>query len=151
MRSASNPADAFPPTSGKSRTPVHCLLLKCYVTSTETEGLLGTGTQDGHLDFYTAWLLSSESTQLTSVKQCSSLCCKPNFLLHKNCIIVIACSVCLSWDFAILRHRSGTHRICSLSCDSRPQKPLIRLTRDCRMEVWEEGDYTPIATLSPPE
>ena len=29
-------------------------LLKCYFTSTETVGLLGTGAQDGHLDFYTA-------------------------------------------------------------------------------------------------
>ena len=27
--------------------------LKCYFTSTETGGLLGTGAQDGHLDFHT--------------------------------------------------------------------------------------------------
>ena len=30
------------------------LLLKCCFTSTETIGLLGTGSQDGHLDFHTA-------------------------------------------------------------------------------------------------
>ena len=30
------------------------LLLKCCFTSTETEGLLGTGAQDGSLDFHTA-------------------------------------------------------------------------------------------------
>ena len=29
-------------------------LLKCGFTSTETVGLLGTGDQDGHLDFHTA-------------------------------------------------------------------------------------------------
>ena len=29
-------------------------LLKCCFTSTETLGLLGTGAQDGHLDFHTA-------------------------------------------------------------------------------------------------
>ena len=29
-------------------------LLKCCFTSTETIGLLGTGAQDGHLDFHTA-------------------------------------------------------------------------------------------------
>ena len=28
--------------------------LKCCFTSTETIGLLGTGAQDGHLDFHTA-------------------------------------------------------------------------------------------------
>ena len=28
--------------------------LKCCFTSTETVGLLGTGDQDGHLDFHTA-------------------------------------------------------------------------------------------------
>ena len=28
------------------------LLLKCCFTSTETIGLLGTGAQDGHLDFH---------------------------------------------------------------------------------------------------
>ena len=28
--------------------------LKCCFTSTETVGLLGTGAQDGHLDFHTA-------------------------------------------------------------------------------------------------
>ena len=34
------------------------LLLKCCFTSTETAGLLGTGTQDVHLDFHTAPELS---------------------------------------------------------------------------------------------
>ena len=29
-------------------------LVECCFTSTETVGLLGTGTQDGHLDFHTA-------------------------------------------------------------------------------------------------
>ena len=29
--------------------------MKCYFTSTETVGLLGTGAQDVHLDFHTAW------------------------------------------------------------------------------------------------
>ena len=31
-----------------------CRLVECRVTSTETVGLLGTGAQDGHLDFHTA-------------------------------------------------------------------------------------------------
>ena len=30
------------------------MLLKCCFTSTETVGLLGTGAEDVHLDFYTA-------------------------------------------------------------------------------------------------
>ena len=30
------------------------LMLKCCFTSTETVGVLGTGAQDGHLDFHTA-------------------------------------------------------------------------------------------------
>ena len=29
-------------------------MTKCCLTSTETVGLLGTGAQDGHLDFHTA-------------------------------------------------------------------------------------------------
>ena len=33
---------------------IRLLLLKCCFTSTETVGLLGTGAQDGHLDFHTA-------------------------------------------------------------------------------------------------
>ena len=32
----------------------HWLLLKSCFTSTETVGLIGTGAQDGHLDFHTA-------------------------------------------------------------------------------------------------
>ena len=34
------------------------LLLKCCFTSTETVGLLGTGAQNGHLDFHTQLLTS---------------------------------------------------------------------------------------------
>ena len=30
------------------------VLLKCCFTASETVGLLGTGAQDGHLDFHTA-------------------------------------------------------------------------------------------------
>ena len=37
-----------------SRSFLLLLLLKCSFTSTETVGLLGTGAQDGHLDFHTA-------------------------------------------------------------------------------------------------
>ena len=37
-----------------SRTLYQLMLLKCCFTSTETVGLLGTGAQDGHLDFHTA-------------------------------------------------------------------------------------------------
>ena len=38
------------------------MLVECCFTSTQTVGLLGTGAQDGHLDFHTAselgtWLL----------------------------------------------------------------------------------------------
>ena len=33
--------------------PQRCLV-ECCFTSTETVGLLGTGAQDGHLDFHTA-------------------------------------------------------------------------------------------------
>ena len=56
-------------------------LLKCCFTSTETVGLLGTGAQDGHLDFHTApklwtWLLllcSSVDILGTSWDQCVSM------------------------------------------------------------------------------
>ena len=37
MRSASNPADAFPPTSRKSRTPVHCACAKIEVSDNQSE------------------------------------------------------------------------------------------------------------------
>ena len=37
-----------------SRSFLLLLLLKCSFTSTEIVGLLGTGAQDGHLDFHTA-------------------------------------------------------------------------------------------------
>ena len=30
------------------------MIVECCFTSTETVGLLGTGSQDGHLDFHTA-------------------------------------------------------------------------------------------------
>ena len=45
------------------------LSVECYFTPTETVGLLGTGAQDGHLDFHTA--LSSEDTyrMIMDVKQ----------------------------------------------------------------------------------
>ena len=33
---------------------IYFMLLKCCFTSTETIGLLGTGAQDGHLNFHTA-------------------------------------------------------------------------------------------------
>ena len=36
--------------------------MKCCFTSIETIGLLGTGAQDGHLDFHTAPELSSTSS-----------------------------------------------------------------------------------------
>ena len=44
---------------GFQLTPVHerkntALVAECCFTSTETVGLLGTGAQDGHLDFHTA-------------------------------------------------------------------------------------------------
>ena len=39
---------------------MHILMtMKCCFTSTETVGLLGTGTQDVHLDFHPGQLLSS--------------------------------------------------------------------------------------------
>ena len=34
--------------------PSQMMMMKCCITSTETVGLLGTGAQDGHLDFHTA-------------------------------------------------------------------------------------------------
>ena len=40
-------------TGGKRRRR----LVECCFTSTETVGLLGTGAQDGHLDFHTAPVL----------------------------------------------------------------------------------------------
>ena len=55
--------DSAPPScSHNSWVLISSLLLKCCFTSTETVGLLGTGAQDGHLDFHTApelWLISS--------------------------------------------------------------------------------------------
>ena len=37
----------------ESATPFISWLTDCFFTSTETVGLLGTGAQDGHLDFHT--------------------------------------------------------------------------------------------------
>ena len=37
--------------------------MKCCFTSTETVGLLGTGAQDGHLDFHAALELRAEDTR----------------------------------------------------------------------------------------
>ena len=37
MRSASNPADAFPPTSRRWRTPVHCSCAKIEVSDNQSE------------------------------------------------------------------------------------------------------------------
>ena len=38
----------------ESATPFISWLIDCFFTSTETVGLLGTGAQDGHLDFHAA-------------------------------------------------------------------------------------------------
>ena len=46
------------------------LLLKCCFTSTETVGLLGTGAQDGHLDFHTAPELSNAWDPLSYTIHC---------------------------------------------------------------------------------
>ena len=48
------------------------LLLKCCFTSTETVGLLGTGAQDGHLDFHTA-------PELSVVTLCAGTILQPRF------------------------------------------------------------------------
>ena len=54
-------------TRGESQTFKHTIehghhhtswLVECWFTSTETVSLLGTGTQDGHLDFHIAPELS---------------------------------------------------------------------------------------------
>ena len=44
---------------GQGECPTQCsspelMKVKCCLTFTETVGLLGTGAQDGHLDFHTA-------------------------------------------------------------------------------------------------
>ena len=41
-------------TFAQLRTGFRDKLVECCFTSTETVGLLGTGAQDGHLDFHTA-------------------------------------------------------------------------------------------------
>ena len=46
------------------------MLLKCCFTSTETVVLLGTGNQDGHLDFHTA----PEFSVRTYVSACARVC-----------------------------------------------------------------------------
>ena len=52
-------------------TPIvlRSLLLKCRFTSTETVGLLGTGAQDGHLDFDTAPEVCAEVGQSSTFKR----------------------------------------------------------------------------------
>ena len=47
--------------------------LKCCFTFTETVGLLGTGAQDGHLDFYTAPVLCKGSVPW--IYKCRSMVC----------------------------------------------------------------------------
>ena len=87
---------------------VHCplqetdTLVECCFTATETVGLLGTGAQDGHLDFHTVPELSKRHSKKT-------------------------------W--------------CLTSTET------VRFIRDGEkgMEMEGEGDYIPIATLSPPE
>ena len=49
------------------------LWLKCCFTSTETVGLLGTGAQDGHLDFRTA-------------PELCELCARKGILYRKNVV-----------------------------------------------------------------
>ena len=44
-------------------------LVECCFTSTETVGLLGTGAQDGHLDFLTQLLSSEEEEELEKKKK----------------------------------------------------------------------------------
>ena len=49
---------------------IFCCWLKCCYTSTETEGLLGTGAQDSHLNFHTApelWILNFYFYRLSSI------------------------------------------------------------------------------------
>ena len=48
-------------------------LKRCF-TSTETEGLLGTGVQDGHLDFHTALELCKRSMTQKDTKYCFFWC-----------------------------------------------------------------------------
>ena len=58
IAAVSSPVAAFEREAGKraDRQPVvfTSWLVECCFTSTETVGLLGTGSQDGHLDFHTA-------------------------------------------------------------------------------------------------
>ena len=60
LLSPSTPTDGEMPVIAPTPTPSVCreyltqsVSLKCCFTSTETEGLLGTGAHDGHLDFHT--------------------------------------------------------------------------------------------------
>ena len=47
-------------------------VMKCCFTATETVGLLGTGAQDGHLDFHTApeLFIAQDSVVLLNVLGC---------------------------------------------------------------------------------
>ena len=73
------------------------LLLKCCFTSTETVALLGTGAQDGHLDFHTApelcYILSIDPLPYTHVplapaKVCTVVC-RTDIVLTLTGVLVI--------------------------------------------------------------
>ena len=66
------------------------MLLKCCFTSTETVGLLGTGAQDGHLDFHTAPELSHTNA---------------------NLFIYIYVCVCVWWPATTLSYCQVSHQI----------------------------------------
>ena len=50
--------------------------LKCCSTATETVGLLGTGAQDGHLDFHTAPELCRVLYNNSTFKTCTRVWCE---------------------------------------------------------------------------
>ena len=73
------------------------LLLKCYFTSTETVGLLGTGAQDVHLDFHTAPEVCARLS-VEDVLQCPGLA-------HVSIVVCHQLQCLCFWSLALLLNR----------------------------------------------
>ena len=104
------------------------ILVECCFTSTETIGLLGTGTQDGHLDFHTApkpydQIETNGAYVWDGVRQSFHI------LIH-DCFFPVSCvltSGSASWKeravlfFTLCLCRVGLHTCRSVS----PQRPQV--------------------------
>ena len=113
--------------------------LKCCFTSTKTVGLLGTGVQDGHLDFHTAPELEN---------------CLPFFCSFKSKVAaarVCVCSFCSTFS-ASPRHNAAAASSCRISAmilkllntlEREGTAPCDRLLLFVRVSVFGPYSYLP--------